>query len=65
MLLQAMAHHPIDMISCDNWTGSSIPLPEEAISAAIMRQSNFDDDGIQDWSFSMWEPGWCIRVQRD
>jgi hypothetical protein len=75
MLLQALAHHPIDMISCDNWicrsafgmflsyhTGSSMPLPEEAISTAIMHHS-ISDDG-QDWAFSMWEPGWCVRVQR-
>jgi hypothetical protein len=43
-------------------TGSSMPLPEEAISSAIMYQSIRDD--VQHWSFSMWEPGWCVRVQR-
>jgi hypothetical protein len=75
LTLQALANHPIDMISCDNWicrsafgmflayhTGSSMPLPEEAISSAIMYQSIRDD--VQHWSFSMWEPGWCVRVQR-
>jgi hypothetical protein len=75
MQLQALAYHPIDMISCDNWicrsafgmflayhTGSSMPPPEEAISTAIMHHS-IDDDG-QNWGFTMWEPGWCVRVQR-
>ena len=74
-LLQSLASHPIDMISCDTWicrsafgmflayhTNSPIPLPEEAFLTAIMQQSHGGNGG--DWAFSMWEPGWCVRVQR-
>lgn len=75
MELQALAYHPIDMLSCDNWLcrsvlgilleyhiGSSPPPPEEVISTAVMHHS-IDDDG-QNWAYTMWEPGWCVRVQR-
>jgi hypothetical protein len=75
MLLQSLSHHPIDTISCDNWicrsafgmflayhTDSPMPLAEEAVLTAIMQPSH----GVngENWEFSMWEPGWCVRVQR-
>jgi hypothetical protein len=75
MFLQSLSQHPIGVISCDNWicksafgmflayhTDSPMPLAEEAILTAIMQRS--DGDNEEDWEFSMWEPGWCIRVQR-
>lgn len=77
LLLQSLSRHPIDMISCDNWicksafgmflayhTDSPIPPPEEAILTAIMQRSHGNDGDGDDWAFSMWEPGWCVRVQR-
>ncbi|EED21209.1 hypothetical protein TSTA_084400 [Talaromyces stipitatus ATCC 10500] len=67
----AIRYERADMVSSDNWicrsafgmflayhTGSSTPLPV----GAILHPST--DNGERGCAFQMWEPGWCVRVQR-
>jgi hypothetical protein len=74
MVLQALAQYPLDATLCDEWiarsafeiflayhSDSSMSLLRDTFMSAI--QSPVDDG--DECTFSIWERGWCLRVQKE